>query len=120
MATPFEARQFGRNFVWYGAGFQVTTSLDLSAARTLKQNDQRLVRLDPSSAGFTVTLPAGPAPGETFTFKEAAGSANPVTISGNGKLIEGAASLILNVPWRARTLRYSATGDRWEVIGGVG
>lgn len=120
MATPFEAKLFGRNFVWFGSGFQITQSLDLTAARTLKLRDQRLVRLDASSAAFTVTLPAGPAPGDTFTFKEAAGSANPVTISGNGKLIEGAASLILNVPWRCRVLRFSDTGNRWELIGGVG
>lgn len=120
MSSPQEARLFGRNFVWFGAGFQITTSLDLSGARTLKESDQRLVRLDPSAAGFTVTLPASPSPGAQFTFKEVAGSANPIVIDGNGALIDGAASLLLNVPYRARTLRFSPISGRWEVIGGIG
>ena len=59
--------------------------------------------------------------GDTFTLKECAGSANAcVTLGGNGKLIEGSATLLLNVPYRCRVLRYSEPGDQWEVIGGIG
>lgn len=120
MSTPFQAQRFGRNFVWFGAGFQITTSLDLTSAATLTENDQRLVRVNATGGAFTVTLPEHPAPGDTFTFKECAGSANAVTLDGNGTLIEGSASLLLNVPWRARTLRYSEPSDQWEIIGGIG
>lgn len=119
MATTYEANVFGRNQIKLAAGYQITTSLNLSAARTLTENDQRLIRVDPTAAGFTVTLPAGPSPGCEYTFKEVAGSANPVTISGNGKLIEGSATYVLNVPYRCRTLRYSDISGQWEVIGGV-
>ena len=119
MATSYEANVFGRNQVKLAAGYQITTSLDLAAARTLTENDQRLVRLDPSAAGFTVTLPAGPSPGCEFTFKEVGGSANPVLLNGAGKLIEGAATYILNVPYRCRTLRYSDISGQWELVGGV-
>lgn len=120
MSTSREAQYFGRNQVWFGAGFQRTTSLNLSADRTLTSNDQRLVRLNPSSAGFTVYLPEGPAPGEEFTFKEVAGSTNPVVINGNGKDIEGSATLTLNVARRCRTLRFSEVSGDWEIVGGVG
>lgn len=120
MATPREAQYFGRNFVWFGSGFQITTSLDLTTTATLSDNSQRLVRLNASGGAFTVSLPARPAPGDTFTLKECAGSANAVTLDGNGKLIEGSATLLLNVPYRCRVLRYSEPGDQWEVIGGIG
>lgn len=119
MATTYEANVFGRNQVKLAAGYQITTSLDLSANRTLTQNDQRLIRLDPSAAGFFVALPAGPAPGDQYTIKEVAGSANPVIVSGNGKLIEGAASYTMNVARRCRVFRYSDISDQWEIVGGV-
>jgi hypothetical protein len=119
MATPREAQYFGRNNVWFGAGFQITKSLDLTAVVTLADKSQRLVRYNATAGGFTITLPKSPSPGMTFTFKEVAGSANAVILDGNGFLIEGSATYILNVPWRSRTLRFSAESNQWEVLGGI-
>lgn len=119
MSTARESQWFGRNNIWFGAGFQITTSLNLTSARTLTNDDQRLVRYNPTSAGFTITLPANPAPAATFTFKEVGGSANVVILDGNGKLIEGSATYGLNVPYRGRTLRFSAESDQWEVLWGI-
>ncbi len=119
MATSREAQYFGRNQIWFGSGFQITTSLDVAAAATLSDNSQRLVRYNPSAGGFTIELPPSPSPGDTFTFKEVAGSANPVILDGNGKLIEGAATYVLTVPWLGRTLRYSSVSGQWEVLGGI-
>lgn len=119
MATAREAQYFGRNFIWFGAGFQITTSLDLAATYSLTEGSQRLVRYDPSGGSFVISLPAQPAPGSTFTFKEVAGSATAVTVDGNGNLIEGSSTYLLNAARRARTLRYSSVSDQWEVIAGV-
>lgn len=121
MATAYEANVFGRNQIKLAAGYQITTSLDLSAARTLTEQDQRLVRLNPTVAGFTVKMPKGPSPGCEFTLKEVAGSSNVVTLDGNGKNFEdGSPTYTLNVAWRGRTFRFSDISDRWEVVGGIG
>jgi len=117
MATTREAQQFGRNLVWFGAGFQMNYSLDVTAARTLTEQDPRLVRVDATDGAFTLTLPATPSTGCTYTIKESAGLTTAVTVSGNGKNIEGSATYSMNAAYRVRTLRYS--GTQWEFIGGL-
>lgn len=119
MSTSREAQYFGRNFVWWGSGFQITTALLLTGSRTLTSQDQRMVRLNPTAGGFTVKFPAAPAPGDTFTFKEVGNSANPVILDGNGHTVELASSYAMNVARRARTFRYSHTAGDWEAIAGV-
>ena len=49
--------------------------------------------IDVSGGGFTVTLPQYPYDGMTFHFSEVKNSANALVIDGNGKTINGAATL---------------------------
>jgi hypothetical protein len=105
------------------AGFdmacQVTTPY--AAAFTLGNNHGEYVPFDVSGGGFTITLPANPYDGMTFHFSEVKNSANNLVISGNGKNINGAATLTMGVAYRQRKLRYSSmTGvAQWIVIGGI-
>lgn len=92
------------------AGFdmacQVTTPY--AAAFTLGNNHGEYVPFDVSGGGFTITLPANPYDGMTFHFSEVKNSANNPVISGNGKNINGAATLTMGVAYRQRKLRYSS------------
>jgi hypothetical protein len=58
----------------------------------------------------------------TFHFSEVKNSANALVIDGNGKTINGAATLTMNAAYRQRKLRYSTlTGvAQWIVIEGIG
>lgn len=106
------------------AGFdmacQVTTPY--AAAFTLGNNHGEYVPFDVSGGGFTITLPASPYDGMTFHFSEVKNSANALVIDGNGKTINGAATLTMNAAYRQRKLRYSTlTGvAQWIVIEGIG
>jgi len=118
MATREEAQRFGRNKRWQFAGVERIGARTLSTAVTLTANDAEHLYLDASTAGFTVTLPAAPYEGQTYHFSENANSANAVLIDGNGKNVNGAASLTMNAAFRQRVLRYN--GTQWIVVGGIG
>ena len=68
-----------------------------------------------TSTAYTITLPASPTTGDTYTIKDATGGAgtNTLTISGNGANIDGSASMVLNQAYAAATLTY--TGSQWSV-----
>ena len=53
----------------------------------------------------------------TFVFSEEANSGNAVTIDGNGKNINGAATLSMATGYKQRTIRYN--GTQWIVIAGL-
>lgn len=67
------------------------------------------------SAPFTITLPATPTLGDSFTFKDASGTAatNNVTISGNGNNIDGAATVVLTQNYSAVIVTF--TGTTWSI-----
>jgi hypothetical protein len=69
---------------------------------------------DATTAPFAFTLPAAPVTGQSFTFKKVDSTANAVTVSGNGKNIDGVASITLTAQWQAWTLVYSGTA--WMAI----
>lgn len=118
MATPYEARSFGRNKVWQFAGVEHIGAKATSANVTLTDGDGRFIYLDATAGAYTVTLPAAPYEGQTYYVSENANLATAVTIDGNGKNINGAASLTMNAAFRQRVLRYN--GTQWIVIGGIG
>jgi hypothetical protein len=83
-----------------------------TAAYTVLPTDG-LLRGDCTSAAFTITLPAAPYLGETHTFKKIDASANALTISGNGKDIDGAATNVLSTQYAHARLTYN--GATWDV-----
>lgn len=120
MATPYECREFGRGLILPTPMVELGGADVLTGAVTLTASSPRLLLLDASLAGFTVTLPAAPYEGMTFHFSENYGSANAVVLDGNGKNINGAATLTMNGAYRQRVLRYNgALGGQWVVIGGI-
>ncbi len=68
-----------------------------------------------TSTAYTVTLPASPTTGDSYTVKDATGGAgtNILTISGNGVNIDGSASMVLNQAYASVALTY--TGSQWSV-----
>lgn len=68
------------------------------------------------SSSLTITLPASVSTGDTYEVKDTTGNASPtvtVTISGNGKLIDGGASFIFTQAYESATFTY--TGSQWSV-----
>lgn len=118
MATPHEARSFGRNKVWWFAGVEILGAKATTTTVTLTDGDGRHVTLDATAGAYTITLPASPYEGQTYHFSENAGLATAVTISGNGKNINGVANLTMNAAFRQRVLRYNGTA--WIIVGGIG
>lgn len=117
MSTPYECRHFGRTLILPCPAVELGGAATLTATTALTFDSARFLQLNASGGGFTVTLPAAPYEGCTFYLSEIVGSANAVTISGNGTLINGAASFLMNGPYRQRTLRANASG--WVIIDGV-
>jgi hypothetical protein len=76
-----------------------------------------LVFTDSTSAAFTITLPSAPSTGETYRIKDSTGQAatNNVTISGNGKNIDGSSTYVLNLAYAMIELTYN--GTQWSVVG---
>lgn len=68
------------------------------------------------AAPFTITLPASPTLGDTYEIKDTTGLATPilpVTVAGNGKNIDGNASLALSAAYAAVVVTY--TGTQWSI-----
>lgn len=63
------------------------------------------------SSLFTVNLPAAPATGDTYTIKDSNGSAgnNNILINGNGKNIDGSATLLVMTNFTQVNLVYNGT-----------
>jgi hypothetical protein len=57
------------------------------------QEWDRVVLVDTSAGAVTITLPAAPADGQVHTVKKCTSNANTLTVSGNGKLIDGFSSI---------------------------
>lgn len=91
-----------RNVVSVTAGLTIPDGYDYIAITSL-------------TAPMTLTLPATPTTGDSFTIKDAVGNAatNNVTISGNGNNIDGASTAILSQNFSALVLTY--TGTQWSI-----
>lgn len=110
--------------IGFTAGVEYSYSLDLVLADqtattyTLTGDDQRLVEFD-ATGGGTLKLPEDPDDWMEFEINEVVGGAGVLTVDGNGNNIEGNATLIMNVPWMKRKLRYSPVASQWLVTAAV-
>ena len=116
MRTWF-TEKFGESFGIRRTGFELRTSgsvLTAAPSSALSLTAGQLIQYDCSGAGFSVLLPAVPYDGLTFVFSENAGSANNLTIDGNGKNINGAATKVVSTAYLRTTLRYN--GTQWITL----
>ena len=88
----------------------------VTANTTILDNDYAIY----TTIGFnplTITLPATPTDGRMLVIKaNSASVANPVTINGNGHLIDAAATRDLTSDFASVTLHYNNTYGRWMII----
>lgn len=85
-----------------------------TAAVTANYGD--LILADPTSAGFTITLPGvADKPGGQIVVKNKSASTNSITIDGRGsEEIDGSTTLIIASAWASRTL--ISDGSMWVVL----
>lgn len=79
-----------------------------TSAYTLSTSDYTILG-DATSAPFTLNLPASPESGRLYNIKKIDSTSNAVTISGNGKNIEGSSSLAVSDQWVNVCLQYDGT-----------
>lgn len=73
------------------------------------------ISADVSGGSWTLTLPASPSSGTTIEVFISKGdaAANPLTVDGNGRDIEGDGTLVMDVP-RARVILFY-NGTEWRI-----
>jgi hypothetical protein len=74
----------------------------------------KCILCDATNGAFTITLLAAPVTNQCMTFKKIDATNNAITINGNGKNIDGAASFTLTAQWNAITIVYNGTA--WYII----
>ena len=108
LLQAFQKLQYQMN-VDYMSGISTKTSTYNPVVVT-----DKFLRLDATSGAFTVTLMAAPPTGYWCVFKKIDSSVNAITISGNGKNIDGSASITIAAQWNAITLQYN--GSTWDIL----
>lgn len=83
-----------------------------TAAYTLTTLDYA-ISADATSAAFTLSLLASPVDGQYYEVTKVDATANIVTISGNGKNINGVTTKTLSTQWTTARLQYDATLGGW-------
>ena len=68
------------------------------------------------AAGFTVSLPAVPAPGEIHNVKKIDQTRNIITISGNGNNIDKYTTVSVDVPFLSLEFQWNSTSSVWQII----
>lgn len=110
--------QPGYVLAWNGSEWIAVPPVVVTAAKTMAYTASfgELVICDPTTAGFTVTLPAASVGiGQPVIIKNASASANTITISRAGSdLIDGASSASIAAAWASLTLVARAGG--WVVV----
>lgn len=96
----------------YNTGFAKLTSnftSDESIGRTNLYND-----IDATGGAITITLDASPIDGQTHYIAKNDASGNAVTVDGNGKNINGSASLALSSQYDIMLIVYMGTNGEWR------
>jgi hypothetical protein len=91
------------------AGLQTATS-EKTADYTAGSDDLSVL-CDATAGAVTITLPAAPKTGEWKALKKVDSSAHACTYSGNGKNIEGAATLVYSTQYQHAMAQYD--GNQW-------
>lgn len=91
---------------------QLPVVIKTSGPYTITSTDY-LVIGDTTSGSFSVLLPASPNIGDVYSVKKSV-AANTLTFSGNGKNIDGAASIAIATQYTSYTVIYN--GTEWSII----
>jgi hypothetical protein len=89
------------------AGLQTATVNKM--ANYTASSDDFSVSCDATEAAVTITLPSAPKTGEWKALKKVDSSSNTCTYSGNGKNIEGAATLVYSTQYQHAMAQYDGT-----------
>jgi len=83
----------------------------VAANTTLTTGSTYVILANNPTSGITLTLPATPLNGQAFKLKDIGGNAlvYGVTVSGNGKNIDGAATALINTSYGALEVMYDGT-----------
>jgi hypothetical protein len=115
----------GPGAAWGSITGTLSSQTDLEAAltaqkpiRTVTANDTATnadytILCDATSGVITETLPASPITGAIMNIKKIDSSSNAVTVSGNGKNVEGASTAVLTIQGMSITIQYNTA---WWVI----
>ena len=98
--------------VSYNTGFAKTTNefiTDETIGRSNIYND-----VDASSGNITISLDPDPIDGQTYYIAKSDATGNTVTVSGNGKTINGGASLVLAARYDTIMIVYMGNADEWR------
>ena len=74
------------------------------------------LRVDATSGALTVTLPLAPVHGQVFNTKKVDATSNAVTLSGNGKNIDGVASWTIGRQYDNIMVQYDSTSTTWSIL----
>lgn len=101
------------NGLLYAPSLRVVTATGTIIVST---SDNIVVVNKTIGAASPVTLPSSPATHQYVVVKDGKGDANTnnITISGNGKTIDGGSTLIIGSPYGSNTLIYN--GTQWNII----
>ncbi len=83
-----------------------------TAVSTLVTGDDAIIGVTDTSAARTITMPAAPAfIGQVWTIKDESGAAstNNITVDGNGNLIDGAATILIDTNYGSINLYWNGT-----------
>lgn len=98
----------------YTKGFKRVTVSTASAYSVAPEDFY--VDVDVTVAGRTMTLNASPEDGETHIITKKDNSANNVTISGNGKNVNGGATITFNTQYQGRLVFYVGAAGEWRAL----
>lgn len=90
--------------------------LNISSNTTLNESCEAIL-VNTSGGAITITLPLTPTDGTFFYIKDKGNAGtNNITINGNGKNIDGAATTVININDDYTEVLYCSTSDEWFIL----
>lgn len=102
--------------VWTGAFWLTPNIMTASGTYTVSTTECLIIINKTVGAATPVTLPASPNTGRVIIVKDGKGdaAANNISISGNGKNIDGATPLVISTNYGVARIVYN--GTQWNVV----
>lgn len=103
---------------WHKVSFSQNTDITLISSGSTYNiiPTDRYIAVTTLSSSFQINLPANPNVGDTYKIKDTTGNASSsivITISGNGKNVDGSSSIPINTAFAFMEFTY--TGTQWSI-----